>query len=89
MKSEVVLLRQAFLLPRNVVAEGIGPDTFVDGGAGVVVDVVGVDPFAVGCTLLDVPEIAKICDVRMMRLCVLGLEPEKVFEIECCCYLVH
>ena len=53
------------------------------------VDVVGVDPFAVGCTLLDVPEIAKICDVRMMRLCVLGLEPEKVFEIECCCYLVH
>ena len=79
-----VLFRQEPLLPRNVVGAGTGLDTFVDGGvAGVVVGVVAVDPFAVGCTLLDVLEIAKICDVRM-RLCVLGLEPEKVFENQFC-----
>lgn len=81
MKPEGVLFRQEPLLPRsrNVVAAGIDLDAFVDdGGVGVVVDVVAVDPFVVGYTLLDVLEIAKICDVRM-RLCVLGLEPRKLF----------
>ena len=80
MKLEGVLSRQEPLLRHSVVAAGIGLDTFVDDGVvGVVVGVVAVDPFAVGYTLLDVLEIVKICDVRM-RLCVLGLEPGKMFE---------
>ena len=84
MKLEGVLSRQEPLLRHSVVAAGIGLDTFVDDGVvGVVVGVVAVDPFAAGCTLLDVLEILKICDVRM-RLCVLGLEPGKMFENKFC-----
>ena len=91
MKPEGVLFRQEPLLPRsrNVVAAGIGLDAFVDdGGVGVVVDVVAVDPFVVGYTLLDVLEIAKICDVRM-RLCVLGLEPGKSFVNQFLCWYIE